>query len=82
MCNEEQMKSNRDDEYLVLFSGAKISKRESNKVGLALLIGFISLAIAILLFQIENDIIVLSVAILPAMAGYFYVANRLFKKKT
>jgi hypothetical protein len=76
-----QLMSNRDDDYLALFGGAKISKRESNKAGLALIIGFIALAITIFIFRLENDMIVLSISILSAMAGYFLIADRIFKKK-
>jgi hypothetical protein len=74
------MKDDRDDDYLVLFRGAKISKRESNKVGLALICGFIALTIAIPLFGTENNIMVLSVMIGSSMAGYFFLAYKTKKR--
>jgi hypothetical protein len=65
---------------MVQFSGARISKRESNKVGLALLSGFAVLAIAIFLLKIENGIIVFSVALISSIATYFFIADKVFPK--
>ncbi len=73
------MKNEDKDEYKVIFGGATISKKEANKVGVALLFGFIGIVTIGLAFEIENKLAIFIIALILACIGYFGIANRLFK---
>jgi len=75
----ETMKNEDKDEYKVIFGGATISKKEANKVGVALLFGFIGIVTIGLAFEIENKLAIFIIALILACIGYFGIANRLFK---
>ncbi len=75
----EKMKNKDKDEYKVIFGGATISKKEANKVGVALLFGFIGIVAIGLAFEIENKLAIFIIALILACIGYFGIANRLFK---
>ena len=74
------MKNTDKDDYIVLFGGAKITRKEANRTGLSLICGFIGLAVAILLFGTENDITVTSITILSAITCYLLLGGTLIKK--
>jgi hypothetical protein len=74
------MKNTEKDDYIVLFRGAKLRKREANRTGLSIVCGFIGLAVAILLFGTENDITVTSITMLSAITGYLVLGGTLIKK--
>jgi len=68
------------DDYFVLFKGAKISKREANKVGLGIILGFIGMFVAFLMTRGTNKIMEYIIIIVFAIIGYFWLGNRLFRK--
>ena len=39
-CGEPQLDEKPEEQYVIPFKGAKLSKREANKIGLGLLLGF------------------------------------------
>ena len=73
------MNDKEKDDYVVLFGGAKLSKREANKVGLSLLCGFIGSIISILTGT-DNRFLTGVILLASAFIGYFVLGNRIFKK--
>jgi len=69
------------DDYKVLFGGATISKKEANKVGVALLFVFVGIVTIGLAFGIKNKLVIFTLSLILAGIGYFCIANRFFKKK-
>jgi hypothetical protein len=67
------------DEYIVLFQGVKLSKRQANKVGLGLIFGFFGVIISLIFFGLENKIVVVIICSFFAAVGYFWIGNRIFK---
>ncbi len=67
------------DEYVVLFQGAKLSKRDANKAGLGILFGLVG-AIIPISFGLENKFITLLIICLFAGFGFFFVGNKIFGK--
>ena len=75
------MSENEKDDYVVPLKGAKLlSKREANKVGLAIILGFIGAIISVLAFGGDNKVLVLIICALFAGAGYFWLGDKIFKK--
>ena len=74
------MKNEDKDDYKVIFGGATISKKEANKVGVALIFGFVGIVIIGLTLGITNKLVIFLIAMILACIGYFGIANRLFKK--
>jgi hypothetical protein len=74
------MKNTDRDDYIVLFRGAKLTRKEANRTGLSLICGFVGLAVAILVFGTEKDMTVTSITILSAIAGYLLLGGTLIKK--
>lgn len=68
------------DQYLVLFGGARLSKREANKAGLGLAFGFAGVIVSLFSFGSSAKVLAVIVMILFAGFGYFFLGNRLFKK--
>jgi len=75
------MKNTDKDDYKVCFSGTTISKRESNKAGVALLFGFIGIVAIGFTFGIQNKLAIFVISLILVFIGYFGIANRLFKNK-
>ena len=67
------------DEYLVLFQGAKISKREANKIGIGIIFGFVGALISALFIGVENKIVGIFICGIFAAVGYFGVGRKIFK---
>jgi hypothetical protein len=72
------MKKN-DKDYIVIFKGAKLNKRQANQVGLALICGFLAAIVVVPTIGKENPIISKAIVVLFAMAAFF--ASRALKKK-
>lgn len=77
------MTTNKNDnnDYKVIFGGITISKKEANKVRLALIFGFIGAISIYFAFGIENKIAVLLICLTLSGIGYFGIANKLFKNR-
>jgi hypothetical protein len=71
---------NPNDDYVVSFKGARLSKREANKVGLGIIFGLLGVVVSLLLFGTQNRIITIAILSLFASVGYFLIGNKLFKK--
>lgn len=73
------MKSKEKNDYIVLFKGAKLSKREANKVGLSIIFGIIGIVISIATVGTNNKNIGFMIIAIFALVGYF-IGNKIFKK--
>ena len=71
-----------DDDYIVLFQMAKLSKHEAKKVGIGILFGLVGLIISLLIFGGESKILSYTVIGIFLFIGYFLIGNRFIKKKT
>ncbi|MCQ9207739.1 MAG: hypothetical protein NG740_07665 [Omnitrophica bacterium] len=67
--------------YVVLFKGTKLSRREANKVGLGIVSGVIGIFVSIIA-GIKNNHIAFILILIFVAVGYFVVGNKIFKKKT
>lgn len=76
----EKMKNKDKDDYKVIFGGAAISKKEANKVGVAMIFGLIGIVAIGLTFEITNKLAIGIISLILAFIGYFGIANRLFNK--
>lgn len=75
------IKNNKDKgDYKVLFAGSTISKREANKVGIALIFAMIGAVLIYFTFGIENKMAVFLICLALASIGYFGIANKIIKK--
>jgi len=74
------MKNHDKDDYKVIFRGATISKKEANKVGLALIFGSIGILAIGLTFGLKNKLLIFIISLALGGIGYFGIANRVFKK--
>jgi len=79
------MDKKKKDDYLILFSGAKISKREANKVGLGLIFGTVGVILTIVItIATGKEIKIFNYIIIAVFAlfGYFIVGNIITRKKS
>lgn len=77
--NKKENKKEKDN-YVVLFKGAKLSKREANKVGLGVVFGVIGIFVSIVA-GVKNNLIAFILILIFAAVGYFIIGNKIFKKK-
>jgi len=68
----------KNKDYLILFGGAKINKRQGNCVGLGMILGIVGICISF--FLIDNQLLRKSVVIIFAIVGYL-VGCKFFKKE-
>ncbi len=70
---------NRQDnnDYVVLFKDAKISRRQAKQVGFGLIFGFVGVLISIGIFGPDNRLAAFVIALLFAFIGYFSLGKRL-----
>ena len=73
-------KKKKNDDYLVLFKGAKLSKREANKVGVGIIFGIIGIFVSIFIAPMESKIVDYGIIFIFIIIGYYWVGNKLFKK--
>jgi cell division protein FtsW (lipid II flippase) len=72
---------NNNDDYVVDFKGAKLNKREANRVGLSIIFGFIGILITFFLpYELNSKVNYLTI-LMFIFIGYFVVAPKVFKKK-
>ncbi len=72
-------KKNNDD-YLVLFQGAKIAKREANIAGLSIIFGIVGVVVSILIPVEKTKFIDYLIIIIFTVVGFFF-GYKVFKKK-
>ncbi len=73
------MNKGEKDDYKVLFRGAMISTKEANKVGVALLFGFLGIVTIGFTFGIKDILTLFIISFVLACIGYFGIAGRYFK---
>ena len=73
------MTKNNSKNNVVLFRGAKLSTREANKVGLALIMAGIGLLFSLVVFGIAQKALAGVIAIVFSAVAYFVVGNKVFK---
>ena len=69
-----------EDDYIVLFKGSKLSKREANKVGLSIIFGLIGIAVSFLITGLKNSLVDIVIILAFVLVGYFVVGNKIFKR--
>jgi hypothetical protein len=67
-------------DYKVCFGGATISKKESKKVGIAIIFAMIGAVLSFLVFGVENKTAVFFICLVLCSLGYFGLANKIIKK--
>ena len=75
------MNKKENDDYLVLFQGAKVSKREANKVGVGVLFGLLGAVVTHFLPLGTGRTVNYVIILFCAAIGYFWIGNWLFKKR-
>jgi len=73
------MENKEKNDYIVLFMGAKLSKREANKVGLSIMFGIIGIVISMATVGTNNRTIGFTIVAIFALLGYF-IGSKIFKK--
>ncbi len=74
------MKKKNDDDYFILFQGAKLSKREANKAGIGILFGVIGIFLT-QFFQLgQTKFVNYIIIFIFAAIGYLWVGNKFFRK--
>ncbi len=73
------MHMNKQDnsDYVVLFKGAKISRRQAKRVGFGLVFGFVGVLISVGIFVPDTRLAALVIALLFEFIGYFGLGKRL-----
>ena len=71
-------KREKNSDYVVPFMGTKMSKREANKVGLSIIVGFVGALISAGIFGWDNRLAALAVASVLAFIVYFSLGNKLY----
>ena len=69
------------DDYVVLFKGAKLSKKEANRVCIALIFSYIGAVVIYFAFGIENKTAVFLICLALAFVGYFGIATKIIKNE-
>lgn len=69
------------DDYIVPFKGAKLSKKEANKVGIAIIFSYIGAVIIYFVFGIENKTGVFLICLALAFVGYFGIAPKIMRNE-
>ena len=67
------------DQYIVIFKGAKLSRREANKVGIGLIFGLVGAMLSGFCFGSDHKISAFIICGIFVGFGYFVVGNKLFK---
>lgn len=76
------MRKKTKDDYKVCIWGTTVSKIESNRIGLAIIIGFIGAFLSVIVFGSQNKITAFFISFALAAFGYFGVAKKVFKNKS
>ena len=76
------MPKHSDDDYIVLFRMAKLSKLEAKKVGIGILFGLVGLIVSFLIFGGKYKVLSYIVIGIFIFIGYFLIGNKFIKNKT
>jgi hypothetical protein len=74
--SEVHMNKQDNNDYVVLFRGAKISRRQAKRVGSGLILGFVGALISIGVLGPDNKIAALVVAGVFTFIGYFGLGKK------
>ena len=75
------MQKHSDDDYIILFRMAKLSKFEAKKVGIGILFGLVGLIVSLLIFEGKYKVLSYTVIGIFIFIGYFLIGNNFVKKK-
>ncbi len=75
------MQDQDDKDYKVGFSGATISKLESNRIGLALIISMVVMVAVYFMFGVENKTLIFAISLCTVFVSYFGISKKIFKDK-
>jgi hypothetical protein len=73
-----QMNEKQEGQRVIPFKGAKVSKREANRIGLGLLCGFAGAMLSFLFGSGGKTAAVIFIVVFVAF-GYFFLGKRIFK---
>jgi len=74
------MPKHSDDDYIVLFQMAKLSKLEAKKVGIGILFGLVGLIVFFLIFGGKYKVLSYTIIGIFIFIGYFLIGNKFVKK--
>jgi len=75
------MNKKENDDYLVPFQGAKVLKREANKLGVGIVFSLLGTIVKHFLPIGTGTTVNYVIILFCAAIGYFWIRNRLFKKR-
>lgn len=78
--NNPDMQDRNDKDYKVGFSGATISKLESNRIGLALIISMLVMVAVYFVFGVENKILIFAISLCTVFISYFGISKKIYKE--
>ena len=73
------MTKNKDDDYIVDFKGAKLNKKEANRVGLGIIFGFVGIILGFIVLGPERKCLILFAAFFLSLFGYIFLGKKCFK---
>jgi hypothetical protein len=73
------MTKNKDDDYIVVFKGAKLNKKEANRVGLGIIFGIIGIIVGLIVLGPDRKYLILFTAFCLSLFGYVYLGRKWFK---
>ena len=73
------MAKKKNNDYIVPFKGAKLSKKDANKTGITILVSILGIFLSFLIT--DNEILRIVIVFLSAAIGYFIIGNFLFKDR-
>ena len=78
----KDMPKSSDDDYIVVFQMAKLSKLQAKKVGVGILSGLVGMVICLLIFGGKYKILSFSIIGIFLFVGYFLIGNKFVNNKT
>lgn len=69
----------KDDDYIVNFKGANLNKKEANRVGLGIILGFLGLIFGFIILGPERKHLILISALCLSLIGYVLLGRKWFK---
>ena len=80
-CIRQTMRKKQDDkkDYYVYFGGAKINRKEANRVGIGILFGVLGIILVTLLSINQRSLMSYIIIGISMFVGYFIVGSKLFK---
>ena len=75
------MTKHSDDDYIVVFKTAKLSKLQAKKVGIGILSGLVGMFLCLLIFGGDYKILSIIIIGIFLLIGYFLIGNKFVNNK-